>query len=142
MTPQDVMQRERYFTRHTRGLLWLEFVLGGLGLALLLFGRTSALLVALGLGFSLAGLLANIWRNVQRFRLMDEFEQLTLLKGVGAAFIVLMALAYLGGFTLLFAAPKADAQLVAVGLLMAFLLGHIVLSVTQSRLTRIPGESA
>lgn len=141
MTPQDAIHRERLFARRTRGLLWLEFVLVGAGLALLLFGQGSLVWLALGMLLSLAGLLANIWRNVQRFRLMDEFEQLTLLKGIGAAFILLMALVFMGGLALFFAFPAAEAQTVATVLLGTFVLAHLVLSVVQSRPIHTPGAS-
>ncbi|MFC6591501.1 hypothetical protein ACFP81_05390 [Deinococcus lacus] len=136
----DTANREAYFTRRTRRLLGLEFLLGGAGMALLLLAQGAALLLGLGLLLSLAGLLMNAWRNVQRFHLMDEYEQLTMLKGMGVAFIALMCAAFMGGLTLFFLAPALDTQTLGMALLTSFLLAHAVLAAAQSRLAKVPGE--
>lgn len=137
----DTTNRKAYFARRTRGLLWLEFVLVSAGMALLLLGYGAPLVLSLGLLLSLAGVLMNAWRNVQRFRLMDEYEQLTMLKGVGVTFIALMCAVFMGGLALSFLTPALAPQTLGTVLLAAFVLAYVILGAAQSRLARVPNEA-
>lgn len=133
---REALARQRFLHRGNERLLTLEAAGSLPGMALLVYSlwQPNPWFIALGLALTLLGLGANATRNIRAFGRMDEYERLTFLKGVAAAFIFLMVVVEVAGALLLF--TQIRPMLVGLALLLSFPLAFAVLSVAQTRIAQ------